>query len=280
MTAKRRLAAASLALALGAGCMSLDEMQRQLIFRPVTEEWSGSRRAALEREELWIPVGAAGERLHAWWIPAEDGKDPGQASTLLYLHGARVNLSGSVYRIRSLARMGYNVLAIDYRGFGHSSPALPSEASVYEDARAAWDYLVARVPEARRRIVYGHSLGGAIAAELATRTGEGAGVVLESTFTSIHELADRGLWALLPLDALLTQRFDVLERMPRLRMPLIVVQGAEDSVVPAEMAQRLYAAAPEPKTLLLVEGAGHRFVGWRAGDAFRQALAQLGVPPP
>jgi pimeloyl-ACP methyl ester carboxylesterase len=286
MTAKRRIVLWSSALALGAaalaaGCGSLDSIQRELIFRPVTEEWASSGRAGLEPEELWIPIGASGERLHAWWIPAE-GKGKGtatQTSTVLYLHGARVNLSGSVYRIRSLSETGYNVLAVDYRGFGRSSPARPSEDSVYEDALAAWRYLRTRVPEARRRILYGHSLGGAIAADLATRVDDGAGVVLESTFTSILELADRGLWGLLPLDALLTQRFDVLERMPRLRMPVLIVQGAEDSLVPPAMAWRLHAAAPEPKRLLMVQGAGHRFVGWRAGEAFRQALAQLGVVP-
>jgi len=256
--ASRICSALLLALAL-AGCGALDSLQRELIFRPATEDWGGYASGIVAHDELWIPVGGEGERLNAWWVPAQ-AADPQAAPALLYLHGARVNLSGSVYRIRGYARMGFNVLAIDYRGYGRSSERLPSEESVSQDARAAWDWLAARVPEARRRVIYGHSLGGAIAADLAARVGAAGALVLESTFTSLHDMAERSVFGFLPLDALLTQRFDVLAALPRARMPVLIVQGSEDTVVPPEMAQQLYAAAHEPKRLLIAEGAGHRWV--------------------
>ena len=114
----------------------LESLERRLVFRPVTEQWSRYSPSILNEEDVWIPVGSAGERLHGWWLEA-----PGAEATLVYFHGARVNLSGSVYRLRAFRAAGYNVLAIDYRGFGRSSERLPSEESVYQDALAAWRWL-------------------------------------------------------------------------------------------------------------------------------------------
>ncbi len=165
----RSLALAGLAAAT-ASCAFLDTLERELIFRPRTADWAGYSPTILGEEEVWIPVGSSGERLQGWWL-----ESPGASHTLVYLHGARVNLTGSVYRLRGFRSAGYNVLAIDYRGYGRSSPALPSEASVYEDAEAAWKWLDARVPERSKRILYGHSLGAPIAAEIALRGGGAPG---------------------------------------------------------------------------------------------------------
>lgn len=182
-----------------------------------------------------------------------------------------MNLTSSVYRIRGYARMGFNVLAIDYRGFGRSSDRLPSEASVYEDAEAAWRWLAARAPDARRRVIFGHSLGGAVAVELALRAPDAGALVLESTFTSIREMAETRA-AFLPVEGLITQRFEVEEKLPRVRMPVFIVHGENDGIVPARMAERLYAVAPAPKRLFLVPGAGHRAPMRGVGAELRKAL--------
>jgi pimeloyl-ACP methyl ester carboxylesterase len=268
-----------LAAALAGGCTSLDNLERRLVFRPVAEDWAGYRPEILGQEEHWIPVGTAGERLHAWWVPAAANGSAARAPTLLYLHGARVNLSGSVYRIRGIREAGYNVLAIDYRGFGKSSPLLPSEDSVYEDAEAAWAWFAAREPDPRQRILYGHSLGGPVAAELAARHNAASVLVLESTFTSLREVADRGLAALLPLEGMLRMRFDMREKLARVRVPVLVLHGDTDDLVPPAMARELYALATPPKRLLMVEGAGHRWVIARAGDPLRTAIAELSCLP-
>ena len=107
---------------------------------------------------------------------------------VLYLHGTRWNLTAQVRRISQLRELGFSVLAIDYRGFGESPGDLPSERTVYQDAQAAWERLVQLQPEAERRFIYGHSLGGAIAVDLAEHLAEGnepkaAGLIVESTFT-------------------------------------------------------------------------------------------------
>lgn len=243
-----------------ASCGLFDTVQRELIFRPVTGDWKGYSPEILGEEQVWIPVGS-GERLHGWWLAS-----PNAVFTIVFFHGARVNLSGSVYRLRAMRDAGYNVLAVDYRGYGKSSALLPSEQSVYDDAQAAWNWLDVRVPDRRRRILYGHSLGGPIAAEVALRSAAAA-LVLESSFTSVPEMT--------PLGALVTHRLDLLAKLGRIDIPVVIVHGERDTTVPPEMARRLYQAARGPKRLVMVEGVGHRWAAFRAGDALYDALRDL-----
>ena len=256
----RVLAALVLAAAVG-GCAYLTEKQGELIFRPTTDTWWGYQNAGLRYDDRWIPVGANGDKLHAFWAPADDKAAP----ALLYLHGARWNLTGSVTRIERWRRLGFNVLAIDYRGFGKSSHVPPSEALAYEDAQAAWDYLAQAAP-GRPRYIVGHSLGGAIAAELAVRRPDASGLVLEATFTSIRDMVEHTAWRLLPVGLILTQDFDTLSKLPRIHMPLLVVHGTLDSVVPYEMGERLFAAATGPKRFIKVEGGSHHNLSSAAND--------------
>ena len=123
----------ALAIILITGCAFIETKQGEWIFRPVQGEWRGYSRANAAFEERWIPVNAT-EKLHAWYAPAADTNAP----VLLYLHGARWNMTGSSTRIPRWNKMGFSVLAIDYRGFGQSSPRTPSEASANEDAKLAW----------------------------------------------------------------------------------------------------------------------------------------------
>ena len=122
-------------------------------------------------DDVWIDFHSqvTGEpaRLHGLWLAAEHAEPPTRP-VLLYLHGARWNVDGSAPRMRRMQELGFSVLAIDYRGFGKSSPGLPSEDTAYEDARAAWDWLARRYPD-RPRYIFGHSLGGAIAIDLAAQ---------------------------------------------------------------------------------------------------------------
>lgn len=254
------------AVAMTTSCVTLDTVERELVFQPRTENWAGYSPGILNQEEIWIPVGAGTDRLHAWWLAS-----PGANYTLVYFHGARVNLTGSVYRLRSFRDAGFNVLAIDYRGYGRSAALLPSEATVYEDGEAAWNWLDARVPDRSRRILYGHSLGGPIAAEVALRGGGAAALVLESTFTSLQEVTVLG--------PLLTQRMDLLDKLGRLNLPVLVVHGANDTVVPPRMAQRVYDAVRGPKRLIMVEGAAHSWVLRGAGRTVYAAMRELAAAP-
>jgi alpha-beta hydrolase superfamily lysophospholipase len=211
-----------------------------------------------------------GLQLHAWYLPSTDPNAP----VVLYLHGARWNLTGSVTRIERWRKLGFAVFAVDYRGFGRSANVAPTEEYAYEDAQAAWDYM-ARLAPGRPRIIVGHSLGGAIATDLARRHPEAAGLVLEATFTSVRDMIDHSAWGFLPVGLILTQKFDTLAKIGEVKMPVMIAHGTRDSVVPFEMGERLYEAAPTPKRFIKVEGAGHHNLSGVAFDQYRAAVGEL-----
>jgi alpha-beta hydrolase superfamily lysophospholipase len=270
-----RLAAMLLAGALLlAGCATLDRQQREWIFQPGTRSWWGGLAAAEGMQERWIEFRAedSGEpvRLHALWAPAARADAP----LLLYLHGARYDVRGSAHRMRRLQGLGFSVLGVDYRGFGRSTPGLPSEQMAGEDALAAWDWLAAQHPD-RPRFVFGHSLGGAIAVQLASRRDDVSGLIVEAGFTSIPELVRHFKWGWLPLGPLITQRFDAAEHIAQVRAPVLVVHGSEDQLIPPSLGRALYERARSPKRFVLVDGGTHHSTNALGEPQYRQALAEL-----
>ena len=193
---------------------------------------------------------------------------------LLYLHGARWNVEGSANRIRRMQELGFSVLAIDYRGFGKSSKTLPSEEMAYEDARAAWQWLAAKYPDAPRYI-FGHSLGGAIAIELATQVTDEAGTIVEGTFTSISDVFNTFKWGWLPIKALITQRFEAADKVSKIGSPLLVVHGTQDNTINPALGIKLFDAALQPKALVMVEGGSHHNTNAVGQSLYREALAKL-----
>jgi hypothetical protein len=271
----RSLAVVLAAVTLTAGgCAYLDVKQREWIFRPQRDVHATPADIGLRYDEVWLTVpGAApeGERVHGWWIPAADDRAP----ALLYLHGARWSLSNNLHRITRLHRMGFAVLAIDYRGFGRSDGDLPSEAQAYADAQAAWERLRRLEPDPARRFVYGHSLGGAVAIELATRNDDMGGVIVESTFTSIRDMVEALGYTNFSVDGVLTQRFDSLAKVPAVKAPVLFVHGTADRLVPPTMTERLYAAAPEPKRLLMIENGNHGNSSLVGFESYLTAVREL-----
>ena len=266
---------AGLALMAGmAGCASLDAWQRRAIFqneRAVAEGSAGEEALPPGTEAFDLAL-ANGEQVHAWYLATA-----ADAPTVLFLHGARRNLAGSRYRIDRLAGLGLNVLAIDYRGFGRSTPLLPSEQTALEDARAAYDELARRQPDPHRRFLYGYSLGGALAIALAAERDGLAGVVVESSFTSIGDLVRASRWGWVPfLGAAVTQEFDSRARIGRVNEPLLLLHGTADGVVPHTMSDELLAAASALpagyKRLVKIDGASHRGAPFADRAAFDGAL--------
>ncbi|MFN3304380.1 MAG: alpha/beta hydrolase [Roseateles sp.] len=274
----RRLAGLSLLAVLGlglqVGCATLDERQRGWIFQPGDRTWSGGLAAAEGMADVWIPfrsaVADADVRLHGLWLPQPDP----QAPVLLYLHGARYDVRGSAPRMRRMHELGFSVLGVDYRGFGKSTPGLPSEAMAAEDARAAWDWLALQHPQARR-FIFGHSLGGAIAVNLASQVGDEAGLIVEGSFTSIPDVVSTFRWGWLPVSPLITQRFDAASRVAQVGSPLLVVHGSRDSLIPHRLGQQLFERAQSPKRFVLVEGGSHHNTNAVGQPQYRQALAEL-----
>ena len=272
------LLAAALALSalVSVGCATLDERQRQWIFQPGDRSFRGSSALAEGMEDVWIsfPSEISGQeaKLHGLWLPADQHADDGPV--LLYLHGARWNVTGSAPRIRRMQQLGFSVLAIDYRGFGKSSPGLPSEDMAYEDARAAWKWL-AQHHGSRPRYVFGHSLGGAVAIDLAARVEDEQGVIVEGTFTSIPDVASSMKWGWLPVGPLITQRFESVKKVAQVHSPLLVVHGAQDALIDSELGRRLYEAATGRKHFMLVEGGSHHSTMAVGLAQYREALAEF-----
>lgn len=241
-----KVSAAIALLSLG-GCAWLDERQRLLALRPTpgrpADADAPGRFRPGDQRFLQTSLAVPGETVAMWWLPQPDPAAP----ALLYLHGTLRNLYGNQPKIDALREAGFAVLAVDYRGWGESTPIVPTEESILADARQAWQELVRRQPDARRRGLFGHSMGGAVAVALAAELRHRqdlAAVVLESTFTRMPDVAAAaGFWGRVGA-SITTLSFDSLARIGRVDTPLTMLHGTDDNLVPVALGRRLRDAAP------------------------------------
>lgn len=190
-----------------------------------------------------------GESLAGWYVPADAAR-----GTLLYLHGNAGNIGHRLDPLAVFHQLGLNVLIFDYRGYGDSS-GRPDEQGTYADALAAWRYLTRHRGEAPGRIVlFGESLGSAVAAWLAARH-RPAALAVYASFTSVPELA-QVLYPMLPVRWLARFRYDTRAALAEVDCPVLILHGRDDEIVPFRHAQALFAAANEPKRLVELRG-GH-----------------------
>ncbi len=237
-------------------CLLLFFFQSRLMFSPPPKVYRTPADLKLHYQDVWLSVatGSKIERFHGWWIAADSPK----AITLLYLHGKGAN-GGAVNQAAHFHRLGYSILLIDYRGYGLSEGGFPTESQVDEDAETAWNYLVReRRISPKQIVVYGYSLGGAIAIDLAVKHPEARALIVQSSFTSMADMAKyQGYFWWVPINLLLNQRFDSIAKVKFLKIPVLFIHGAADDFVPTKMSQALYNAASQPKQLLLVPQTGH-----------------------
>jgi len=256
----------------GSGCAWLDQKQRQLIYRPTplpaaTDDLPASAQAFF----LDVPSSVQPSRIALWWLAHPDR----QAPTLLYLHGTYRHLVGNRPKIEALSKAGFSVLAVDYRGWGHSSALVPSEQSIVQDAQQAWAELQRREPRPGMRVIYGHSMGSGVAVALASQLSSPAdygALILESAFTSFADIgAEAGFWAGLAA-RWTTERFAAIDQMAQIRAPLLMLHGAQDRTVPIALGQRLFAAANPPKHWQPFASASHSDLHRAEASAYQSAL--------
>jgi fermentation-respiration switch protein FrsA (DUF1100 family) len=275
---RRRLAytaagiAAAALLFVAGGRLMLNALERQLIYFPtrVREDAATPRlQGASVVEEVWLD---AGDDIKVHGIYA--GKE-GAFADLLFFHGNAGNLYDRLDNVTLLVEVGFNVLIIDYRGYGKSGGA-PSEPALYEDGMLAYRYLIdERAATPSRLVLFGRSLGSTVAIELGTRVESGA-IIAESAFTSAQELA-RVHYGFLPgmLLRSMTHEFDSIGKVGKLKAPVLFVHGNVDNIVPALMGQRLFEASPEPKEWYEIDGAGHNDTLWVGGSEYFRRLVDF-----
>jgi fermentation-respiration switch protein FrsA (DUF1100 family) len=189
-----------------------------------------------------------GQRLYAWWLQTGAAK-----KTVLYFQANGTNISQKIFRLETFKEMGVNALMIDYRGYGKSTGRIRREQHIYTDGQTAWNYLVdEKRIDPKDIIVWGRSLGGAVAAEIA-RGKKIAALVLESTFVSLDTVARRQYW-FLPTTRLLKFHFENGRKLKQVRSPVVIIHSMEDDYVTFNQARELYEAAPEPRYLIETTG--------------------------
>lgn len=272
------LCAFSLIVSLTSGCAWWDAKERQAVFRPSPGrpgDFPGLR-AGDQAYDLAVPGAEPGstDRLHFWWLPHPDPRAP----TLLYLHGTFRNLYRNHPKIEALRAAGFSVLAVDYRGWGESTPLIPSEASILADADSAWAELVRRQPDPTQRVIFGHSMGGGVAIDLASRKRhrhDYGALIVESTFTSMPDVA-AAVGAVGTIASWITrQKFDSLSKIGQVDAPLLMLHGQHDKTVPVELGRKLRDAARPGVRWVEVPGGGHSWLHRDAPQLYQQAVRSI-----
>jgi fermentation-respiration switch protein FrsA (DUF1100 family) len=247
--ARRILGFAAIVLAGYLGFVALlYASQRSFLYFPDTQRpaLALARLPALQEATIATSDGLS---LLGWYLPP-----PEAAPVVLHLHGNAGNIGHRAFLLRELARAGMGVLLLEYRGYGGNAGE-PTETGLHHDARAALDFLRMQGIADNRIVVYGESLGTGAAVRLASEHPVGA-LVLESPYSSIVDLAAH-TFPYVPVRLLLKDQFDSLARIKTVRAPLLVMQAAQDEIIPPELGRALFAAAPEPKEFWSSPQGGH-----------------------
>jgi fermentation-respiration switch protein FrsA (DUF1100 family) len=241
--------------------LALVYIAHQSVFHPTKyPEGPWDAQALLRASDVWLNT-SDGVRIHSWWIPQDS------PWVTLHLHGNAGNITHRFLIYREIQAAGSAILAVDYRGYGKSD-GKPTESGVYRDADAAYDHLLKIGYRPEQIVVHGESLGTAVAVDLASRR-PCAGVVLEAPFTSAGDVAE----TIVPvIGRVLIRSFDSRAKIGRVHVPILVVQGDRDEVIPPRLGQVLFAAANQPKDFWLVHSAGHNDIWEVAGTSYPARL--------
>ncbi len=244
-------------------------IEQRMIFYPSASIENTPAHVGLEFEDLSF-ITRDNVRLNGWFVPHPDAR-----STLIWFHGNAGNIGDRVENLKLLHdQVKVNIFIFDYRGYGRSG-GRPSEEGTYRDGEAALELIQKKIGSdaAKKIVLFGRSLGAAIAAEMAIRFASQA-LILESPFISIAEMA-RAMFPLLPIELFLQTKYDLRNKIKRIKVPLLVLHGDSDEVVPFEHGKTVFESAPEPKTFFPISGAAHNDTYAVGGAAYFRKLKQF-----
>ncbi len=250
--------------------------QPNFIYYPHPDVLATPATVGLQYDDINLTT-SDGVKLNGWWIPASSSHE--DTYTLLFFHGNAGNISHRLDSIQLFHKLGLSVFIIDYRGYGNSEGNI-SESGTYQDALAAWQYLTEEqsIP-ANRIIIFGRSLGGAVASWLATQTSPAA-IILESTFTSIADIG-KHYYPYLPTQLLARIRYPSIERVIQFNSPTLFIHSKSDDIIPFKHGQQLFEAAKQPKFFLEIIGdhnTGFATSGPRYTDGIETFIKQINSP--
>lgn len=236
----------SLAIIYAGVCVVVYVRQPRLLYQPSSTIHKTPSDINLDFEEVTLASGKAGE-VSAWYVPAKN-----ERGTVLFCHGNGGNISHRLYSIEQFHELGLSVLIFDYNGYGHSSGS-PSEENTYQNALAAWEYLTKERKKSPGRIVlFGRSLGGAVALWLSEQV-KAKALIIESTFTSVPDIGKHH-YPYFPIRTLSWYDYNSLKRIKTIRLPILVIHSKDDTLIPYSHGRALYNAGPEPKQFFELKG--------------------------
>lgn len=230
------------------------------------KDWRAA--SGLPLEDVWFQA-ADGVRLFGWYAEAL-----ADHPVVLWFHGNAGNIIHRLDNLRHLHRKGLSVFIFDYRGYGRSQSIRPSEEGLYQDGLGAHDYLTRqRMIRPERIILFGRSLGAAVAAEVAVHKAA-AGVILESPFPSVEAVA-KFHYGGLPMHWLLGAEYRLIDRLPQLSLPKLIIHGDKDDIIPLELGRQVFDAAKPPKSFYVIKGADHNNTYYFGGTAYFDRFAEF-----
>lgn len=232
----------------------------------IEQDWKA--RSGIPLEDVWFQ-GTDGTRLFGWYVEA-----PANRPVVLWCHGNAGNIINRLDNLRFLVRTGLSVFLFDYRGYGRSQPIRPSEDGLYQDAFGAYTYLTRqRMIRPERIIVFGRSLGASVAAEVTVQK-PAAGLILESSFPSVEAVA-KFHYGGLPVHWLLGAEFRLIDRLPNLTLPKLIVHGDKDDIIPIELGRQVFETARSPKLFYVIPGADHNNTYQVGGAAYFKRFSEF-----
>jgi fermentation-respiration switch protein FrsA (DUF1100 family) len=245
-------------------------LDRFFVFHPdAWDDQDWKLRSGLPLEDVWFSS-ADGTKLFGWYVEADANRP-----VILWCHG---NAGNIIHRLDNLGRLftsSFSVFLFDYRGYGRSQ-GRPSEEGFYLDAVGAYDYLTrTRMIRPERLILFGRSLGAAVAGDLASHK-SAAGLVLESSFPSIESVA-KVHYGGLPLHWLLGAEFRLIDRLHDLSLPKLIIHGDQDDIIPLSLGRQVFDASPSPKSFYVIVGAGHNNTYLVGGRVYFSRFAQFAL---